>query len=483
MDKSSNPFLKKPLSKVTKPAATNAPPPENNKDKPQPRPSNATSTSSNGVNIKRVDNNPSPNADLNKNPPNKNNPKLTTNNNEMYNNISENIVNAYANNDNEKKGFSNLKKAKASEIIFEKDPAEEQKLTFYNDEQVIAYIKARVKDGKIKDIYQKLEIARNDFTGFVLSKKNHGYTIYEIEVETDLDKVNESFRKQRVEVNNKQVQFIYLDELSKYKKLPKEPTVAQNLNQKKPIPASASTNEKKPNPLPKQEKKYQPPPPKENLQKAMMRNKILESEKPNVDKANNDIKNMQNKIHKYKQELRNGSNISDVEVSRRVSRMMNLETNASRRVSKMTATNLVTKDNTIDLDMDDTQKMYMAKMKELNNLNNKKLEPSAKNNEDDQKKMNRALQRFRKAYSQQKDREDEKKVANRSTKIEGIAGMLEKYIRTSSVDDANKVQIQYEEEPPITNLNVISNVNDPPPEQKSALDPKKNFKKPKMNFA
>ena len=211
-----------------------------------------------------------------------------------------------------------------------------------------------------------------------------------------------------------------------------------------------------------------------------MRNKILESEKANTEKANNDIKNMQNKIHKYKQELRNGNDISDMEASRRVSRMMNLDP-TQRRVSKMPpAANLVTKDNTIDVDMDDTQKMYLEKMKEINNLNKK--EPAAKDGEENKNKMNRALQRFRKAYSQQKDREDENKKANRSTKIEGIAGMLEQYIRTSSVDDANKVQIEYEKEPTVTNINVISNVNNPPPDEHSALDPKKNFKKPKMNF-
>ena len=468
MDKSSNPFLRKPLAKVSK-QPTNNPTPAEKKNE-IPRPSNVVPNTNNIVNIKHVDSQDSTRSSQ----------RIPINNSEAYNNVSENVVNAYANNNNEKKGFSNLKKAKASEVIFEKDPSEDQKVTFYNDEQVIAYVKQKVKDGKIKDIYQKLEIARNDFTGFVLSKKNHGYTIYEIEIETDLDKVNESFRKQRVEVNQKQVQFIYLDELSKYKKLPKEPTVQQTLNQKKP-PTPA--NEKKPNPVPKPEKKYQPPPPKENPQKALMRNKILESEKANADRANNDIRNMQNKIHKYKQELRNGNNMTDMEASRRVSRMMNLDPTASRRVSKMppASNNLVTKDNTLDLDMDDTQKMYLAKMQELNNLNKK--EPAAKDGEENKNKMNRALQRFRKAYSQQKDRDDENRKANKSTKIEGIAGMLEKYIRTSSVDDANKVQIEYEKEPPVTNINVISNVNNPPPEQHSALDPKKNFKKPKMNFA
>ena len=468
MDKSSNPFLRKPLAKVSK-QPTNNPTPAEKKNE-IPRPSNVVPNTNNIVNIKHIDSQDSTRSSQ----------RIPINNSEAYNNVSENVVNAYANNNNEKKGFSNLKKAKASEVIFEKDPSEDQKVTFYNDEQVIAYVKQKVKDGKIKDIYQKLEIARNDFTGFVLSKKNHGYTIYEIEIETDLDKVNESFRKQRVEVNQKQVQFIYLDELSKYKKLPKEPTVQQTLNQKKP-PTPA--NEKKPNPVPKPEKKYQPPPPKENPQKALMRNKILESEKANADRANNDIRNMQNKIHKYKQELRNGNNMTDMEASRRVSRMMNLDPTASRRVSKMppASNNLVTKDNTLDLDMDDTQKMYLAKMQELNNLNKK--EPAAKDGEENKNKMNRALQRFRKAYSQQKDRDDENRKANKSTKIEGIAGMLEKYIRTSSVDDANKVQIEYEKEPPVTNINVISNVNNPPPEQHSALDPKKNFKKPKMNFA
>ena len=52
----------------------------------------------------------------------------------------------------------------------------------------------------------------NDFTGFTLSKKKQGYTIYEIELEEDIDKLNETFKNQRVEIGKKPIQIVFAEE-------------------------------------------------------------------------------------------------------------------------------------------------------------------------------------------------------------------------------------------------------------------------------
>ena len=52
-------------------------------------------------------------------------------------------------------------------------------------------------------------LKKSEFTGFTLSKKNQGYTIYEIEIEEDIEKVNELLKKQKVEIKNKPIELKY----------------------------------------------------------------------------------------------------------------------------------------------------------------------------------------------------------------------------------------------------------------------------------
>ena len=93
---------------------------------------------------------------------------------------------------------------------------------FKNDDEILKYIKNRVKEGKIQNIKQKLELKSNEFSGFSISKKEKGYTIYEIKVEEDINKINEVMKSQKIEINNRPVQFIFIDELESLNKINEE---------------------------------------------------------------------------------------------------------------------------------------------------------------------------------------------------------------------------------------------------------------------
>ena len=103
-------------------------------------------------------------------------------------------------------------------INLTKSDIEFNQLIFTNNDEILEYIKKQLKDGKIKDIKSKLEMPSNDFTGFTLSKKKQGYTIYEIELEEDIDKVNETFKNQKVEIGKKPIQIVLEEQIKALKK-------------------------------------------------------------------------------------------------------------------------------------------------------------------------------------------------------------------------------------------------------------------------
>ena len=106
--------------------------------------------------------------------------------------------------------------------INNKDIKKDDLIYFKNDDEILKYIKNKIKDGKIQNIYQKLELKNNDFSGFSICKKNNGYTIYEIKIEEDIKKINETIKTQKIEIKNKPIQFIYTDEYESLIKIKKE---------------------------------------------------------------------------------------------------------------------------------------------------------------------------------------------------------------------------------------------------------------------
>ena len=275
-------------------------------------------------------------------------------------------------------------------INLTKSEIEFNQLIFSNNDEILEYIKKQIKDGKIKDIKSKLEMPSNDFTGFTLSKKKQGYTIYEIELEEDIDKINETFKSQKVEIGKKPIQIVLEEQI---KALKKEAEKKSTLETKKT----------------------------ETLIHTM-KNKTLEREMVKVkkDAINDDIKNLQNKIHKQKAELRNAENENDY-IRKEIEKKANLK--ASKVNNK-----------------EEPKKMdsgLKAKTKDENeqanipNNANEKLEQK-KTIEENQKRANRALARFKKVYSSHKAKDDVDNAGSKppenTGKIQSLAAILQEHI-------------------------------------------------------
>lgn len=325
----------------------------------------------------------------------------------------EKIKNEDKNQNNSPKILNDLKIENNIKFMYPKIKTDNN-LIFKNNDEIIDYIKNQIKEGKIKNIIQKLELKKNDFTGFTLSKKNMGYTIYEIEFEDDIEKINESLKKQKVEINKKQVELKYTNEI--------EPTPIKNDKIKYEKNEKIEKNETKEKKVVIENKKQ------ENLIHAM-KNKTLERETVNLknDKINSDIKNLQNKIHKQKQELRKAENENDY-IKKEV------EKKAAIRASNKINLNNVQVDNDIKSKRRESGlkiKLNEKKNEENANINtmpniNEKPEKKKMTIEENQRRVSRAYVRFKKAFSSQRREED--KGPGNSEKIQSLAAILQEHI-------------------------------------------------------
>ena len=259
---------------------------------------------------------------------------------------------------------------------------DEKLISFKNEDEILEYIKNKIKDGKIPNIYQKLELKNDDFTGFSLSKKNKGYTIYEIKMENDTKKINEILKAQKVEINKKPIQLIYTDELESLINIKKE------YNCLKEVTFSNIKND--------YEKSISLGKPKDNST-----NKPLEVKNIKNDKNNNEINNNKNRINNIQVEGNFKSKIRENEMKEKISIKKPEDENKS-------AQNPQTNDK---------------KTKEIQN----------------QKRMSKAYNRFKKAFSLHKNKENEKNIDN-SKKILSMASMLQDHI----IKPINEIQEENE---------------------------------------
>ena len=377
-----NPFLSKPLRKVQPGGST------------EHRPSKVLN--------KNIAKNPQL-ANISKNPsvrPSLKNPNLNDNNSNNINIISQNkLVNEEEKNVNEvntNSFISNIQSERNIEInypyISEKNQNE---LIFKSDDEIFAYLKEKIKAGKIENIHQKLEIKNHDFTGFTLSKKSNGFSIYEIEVEDNIAKINELLKKQKIEINKKQIEFVYTagpsstssttedDSNSKIMKRPKVQVANKYRADNKKPDSFMDALKKKIN---------------ERFEKE---NAVVKNEKMD------EIKNLKNKINKYKGDLKKEEQ-KEIEAIKRPSNRYVLST----------------------LTVDDPNQRRESLMrgkgnqKETNNINS--INANAENkNKESERRMSKAYNRFKKAFSNKKDSNLNHK---NSEKISSLAEMLKEHI-------------------------------------------------------
>ena len=295
-----------------------------------------------------------------------------------------------------KKGKENSEYINKEKIInddnFRSIPIKKENLiSFKNEDEILEYIKNKIKEGKIKNIYQKLELKNYDFSGFSISKKNQGYTIYEIKVEEDITKINEILKKQKIEIKNKPVQFVYTEELESLIKIKKEYTCLKEItftNIKNDFEKSTGTTIKpKDKPI----------------------NKIIENKFPKNEKSN-EIKNNKNT---------NSYNIS-VEGSFK-----------SKKIESEIKEKMIPEFE--KKPVDENKFAGVGVIPEINDKKAKEIQ--------NQKRVSKAYNRFKKAFSLHKDKENEKNTGN-SDKIHIMASILQEHI----MKPLNEIQEENERE-------------------------------------
>ena len=290
-------------------------------------------------------------------------------------------------------------------------PFDSEKLYFSNNDEILEYIKNKIKEGAIKNVIQKLELKRNDFTGFTLSKKNLGYTIYEIELEEDLEKINESIKKQKVEIKNKLIEIRYAGG-------PSASSASSAVSTSNPFKKEKEKEKDKDRDLEEKKNANAFPNKAENLLQAMKMRTMERGEKlenKRNEKVNNEIKNLQKTIQKRKEELKNTEPEKDFILKR---------DNEKKGTIKGQRENA---------SVDARRPSGIKKNIPVNNLKKEEdtsdaKEPIKKKTtaEESQRKMSRAYVRFKKAFSSQKEEDGgEKKNTN---KIQSIAEILKEHI-------------------------------------------------------
>ena len=378
-----NPFISKPLRKVQPGGSTDSRPSKvlNKNIAKNPQLANASKNTTARQSLK----NPNPN-DINPN----NNINLISQNqlvNEEEKNVNEGNTNSFT---------SNIQSERNIEInypyISEKNPNE---LIFKGDDEIFAYLKDKIKSGKIENINQKLEVKKNDFTGFTLSKKSNGFSIYEVEVEDNIAKINELLKKQKIEINKKQIEFVYTGGPSSTSSTTEDDSNSKIMKRPKVQVANKyrADNKKPDNFMNALKKKIN-----ERFEKE---NAVVKNEKKD------EIANLKNKINKYKGDLKKEEQ-KEIEAIKRPSNRYVLST----------------------LTVDDPNKRRDSLMrgkgnqKESNNINsiNGNTENKAKESE---RRMSKAMNRFKKAFSNKKDNNLNHK---NSEKISSLAEMLKEHI-------------------------------------------------------
>ena len=376
-----NPFISKPLRKVQPGGSTEHRPSKilNKNIAKNPQIVNASKNTTARQSLK----NPNP-SDINPN----NNINLISQN-QLVNEEEKNELNTNS-------FIANIQSERNIEInypyISEKNPDE---LIFKSDDEIFAYLKDKIKAGKIENINQKLEVKKNDFTGFTLSKKSNGFSIYEIEVEDNISKINELLKKQKIEINKKQIEFVYTGGPSSTSSTTEDDSNSKIMKRPKVQVANKyrADNKKPDNFMNALKKKIN-----ERFEKE---NAVVKNEKKD------EIANLKNKINKYKGDLKKEEQ-KEIEAIKRPSNRYVLST----------------------LTVDDPDKRRESLMrgkgnqKESNNINsiNSNAENKAKESE---RRMSKAMNRFKKAFSNKKDNNLNHK---NSEKISSLAEMLKEHI-------------------------------------------------------
>ena len=159
---------------------------------------------------------------------------------------------------------------------------EEKQFMFDNENEIIDYIFNKYEEERKKKNYFNRKIR---FTGFVLSKKYKGKNLYDIRIEDDIDKINQQLKDEEIFINDKKVEFKFIDDDNKQK----------NVNDKE----NNNENKNKINELLEENKLLKIEIGKNN-KKDIIKNELITKLDNEKQKYNQEIEKLKNEIKKLK---------------------------------------------------------------------------------------------------------------------------------------------------------------------------------------
>ena len=118
------------------------------------------------------------------------------------------ISNNNAINEYKKVKYKNFGKGKKFEIcknISFNYENKSDKIYFDNEDSILEYINKKYEEDKQKTYFNR----KIKFTGFILTKKYKGKTLYDIRIEDDINKINSKLKEEKVEVNHELIQISF----------------------------------------------------------------------------------------------------------------------------------------------------------------------------------------------------------------------------------------------------------------------------------
>ena len=205
----------------------------------------------------------------------------------------------------------------------------------------------------LKDNKNNNNINSEKYSGLILLKFNEGEKIKEIKLEGQIEQINNILSKEKIGINNKEIILIDKNEFERIQKenekIQDEILKLKEENDKQRELLNYYENEKKS---------------KEEPASTAKRKKTIEEENNQFEEDNLKIKEIQNRINKYKEELKKGANIIDNGKNERM----------SCRIKYNKKENFVVEQKMKELEKkkDNLKEENAKEYKEINNINNKK---------------------------------------------------------------------------------------------------------------
>ena len=287
-----------------------------------------------------------------------------------------------------------------------------------------------------------IEEEKTGYTGFVLLKQNKGANIFQIKLEGTLEQINAIFKKNKIEIDGGQVELIHTKELEKLRN--------KNENSEKGDVSIRIENETINNSEMKEVR--------EEPILAVVRKKAMEADNVKRDEDNIRIKEMKERILKYKKDLRKGTDTDEYRnpKRKRLSYHEKREEYIGKKLKEIIAKknedpefNSIGKKQTMEKNRINLATSLNKEAQKFFRENEEKKQITIANNENDMKKeekkeeqdkreksYSRAMDRFKKKYKKENNSVDTK--TQKSNKINEMAKRLENVIGKPSADNNNE---------------------------------------------